>query len=220
VLSLIAEEKWYTTLDQETKKYFEILARNCRDMLHLIDDISDANLLSRGFFVLDKEEVKLKKYLEDLAEFCRLLAAKKEIQVSLEMKDLPETAQFDSFRMKQVIVNLVTNAIKFSSPMSKVWLRAELVVPNQLKFSVIDQGQGIPQEEVPLLFHEYSRTSVKPTNGEKSIGLGLSIIKKIVEAHGGQVSVSTKLGAGSKFSVIIPSSTLKPKKETEWSQLI
>jgi signal transduction histidine kinase len=70
--------------------------------------------------------------------------------------------------------------------------------------SVRDQGQGIPEEEIPKLFSEFGRVSVRPTAGESSTGLGLAIVKRLVEAHGGCIDVQSKVGEGSTFQVILP----------------
>lgn len=71
-------------------------------------------------------------------------------------------------------------------------------------FYIIDQGQGIPQSEIPKLFKEFGKTSVRPTSGENSTGLGLAIAKKIVEQHGGEINVVSEVGRGSTFSFWLP----------------
>jgi signal transduction histidine kinase len=74
----------------------------------------------------------------------------------------------------------------------------------RLIFEVVDEGQGIPESEIPKLFREFGRTSVRPTEGERSTGLGLAIAKKIVEQHGGQISVKSEKGKGSTFAFWLP----------------
>ena len=112
----------------------------------------------------------------------------------------------DPNRIDLLINNLITNAIKFSAPKSRIVLRAVLL-EGAVAISVTDQGQGIPREEMSKMFQYFGRTSVLPTAGEKSTGLGLAIAKRMVEAHGGKIGVESEPGKGSTFTFTLP---LKP----------
>ncbi len=103
----------------------------------------------------------------------------------------------------QALENLVTNGIKFSHPLKEIVIGVNFE-SKRLNFSVSDQGQGIPKSELSNLFMEFGKTSVRPTGGEPSTGLGLAIVKRIVEAHGGEVSVTSTVGKGSTFSFWLP----------------
>ena len=97
----------------------------------------------------------------------------------------------------------MSNAVKFSYPQTVVTIRAQ-TADDEVVVSVIDQGQGIPEEEIPTLFNPFTKTSVRATAGEKSTGLGLAIVKKMVEAHGGRIWVESKVGEGSTFHFTLP----------------
>ncbi len=99
--------------------------------------------------------------------------------------------------------NLLSNAFKYSPSQTVVTLRVRASSGN-LEFSVSDQGPGIPPEEIPKLFGAFQRTSIKPTAGEDSSGLGLCICKKIVELHGGTIGVESEVGRGSRFFFHLP----------------
>jgi signal transduction histidine kinase len=105
--------------------------------------------------------------------------------------------------MNQVMNNLIMNAIKFSYPDTTITLGAK-TVDQGVAIWVADQGQGIPEVEIPRLFTEFGRVSVRPTGGEKSTGLGLAIVKRIVEAHGGRIWVESQVGRGSTFIFTLP----------------
>ena len=109
----------------------------------------------------------------------------------------------DPDRIDQVMNNLINNAIKFSYPNTTITLRS-CVQDQDVVISVQDQGQGIPAQEVDNLFTDFGRTSVRPTAGEKSTGLGLSIVKRIVELHGGRIWVESTVGVGSIFTFTLP----------------
>ncbi len=110
---------------------------------------------------------------------------------------------FDPKRIAQVIDNLFSNAIKFSPHDLNIYVTSEMN-NNMVKVSVRDEGPGISKEDQSRLFGEFQRLAAQPTDGEKSTGLGLSIVKKIVEAHGGTISVVSKLGEGATFSFKLP----------------
>ncbi len=102
-----------------------------------------------------------------------------------------------------MLANLISNAIKFSHPETEITL-SSAAGAGEIVISVADQGQGIPENELPLLFSDFGKTSAKPTAGERSTGLGLAIVKRIVEAHGGRVWAASRLAAGSTFSFSLP----------------
>jgi signal transduction histidine kinase len=106
--------------------------------------------------------------------------------------------------MVQVLVNLLGNAIKFASIGTAVTLRAEIANQDHLVFSVVDWGEGIPEESFPKLFDPFWQDDASPSRRVGGSGLGLSISKKIVEQHRGRLEVDSTLGIGSTFRVIVP----------------
>jgi two-component system sensor histidine kinase/response regulator len=146
----------------------------------------------------------LRPFLEQVAKRCELLANQKEIFFTSYIDEkLPAHVDIDFERINQVIDNLVNNAIKFSGRNTAISLDTYLE-EGKVCFSVSDHGPGIPEDEQGKLFREFSKTSVRPTEGEGSSGLGLFIVKRIVELHHGSVSVESKVGQGSVFKVTLP----------------
>jgi signal transduction histidine kinase len=172
-------------------------------MLALIDDLLDVSAIESGRLAIEKEEIDVKEYLEDVYESSRLLGKTKSIEIELNIPDGLPAARFDPKRIDQVVNNLITNAIKFSYPGTTVTLEAG-AADDELVVRVIDQGQGIPADEIGKVFSEFGRTSVRPTGGEKSTGLGLAIVKRLVEAHGGRIWVESEVGKGSMFAFALP----------------
>jgi len=111
--------------------------------------------------------------------------------------------QIDKNKIEQVMTNLITNAIKFSQANTIINVGLKLDETNVI-ISVTDQGQGIDKEELNLLFKPFKKTSTKSTAGEKSTGLGLFIVKRIVEAHNGKIWAESELTKGSTFIVSLP----------------
>ncbi|MBI3948017.1 MAG: GAF domain-containing protein [Armatimonadetes bacterium] len=179
------------------------IQRACDTMLALINDLLDVSAIQAGRLDLRWQRVDMVKFLRDCHRANALLARGKSIALKLALEpDLPAVSM-DGARIKQVLSNLISNAIKFSLPGTTVTLRAR-VRGNQMEVAVADQGPGIPREEIPGLFREFSRGSSRPTGGEPSTGLGLAIARRIVEAHGGRIWVQSDLGAGSTFTFTLP----------------
>lgn len=172
-------------------------------MFNLLNNLLDISAIESGKLNLELKEADLIPFLKEVVENHRLTAQAKNVTV---VKELPETlpiVKIDKNRLAQVIDNLFTNAVKFSSKGTEVKLSAK-VEGNFVKVSVIDHGQGIPEAEQAKVFQEFGKTSVRPTDGEKSTGLGLAIVKKIIVGHGGVVTVKSKVGQGSTFSFTLP----------------
>jgi signal transduction histidine kinase len=105
--------------------------------------------------------------------------------------------------MEQVFMNIISNAVEYSPPHSIVTVRIHIKDPHAV-IQVKDQGPGIPQDEVHNLFQVYGKTSARKTAGERSIGLGLAISRKIVDQHGGSIRVESQANEGSLFEILLP----------------
>ena len=189
-----------------TEKQKEVLGRvmtQSLGMLKLIEDLLDVNVIESGHLTLEIRPVDPVPHLEEAVQAANLLAADKSISVELEVDGSLPRVLADPKRISQVLGNLLSNAVKYSHPDTRVTLRAS-ERDGVVDVSVIDQGQGIPAEEMETLFTDFGRTSVRPTGEESSTGLGLAIVKRIVEAHGGAVFVRSEVGRGSTFSFTLP----------------
>ena len=109
----------------------------------------------------------------------------------------------DPHRLRQVIDNLISNAIKFSPPGSTVQVSAQRM-PSGWRINVQDEGPGVTPSDRERLFQDFARLSARPTGGEKSTGLGLAITRRVVEAHNGQIGVDSEPGHGANFWFTLP----------------
>ena len=190
-------------ISDQQRGIFERMDASCGQMLAMINDLLDVSAIEAGKLELRPDDIDLGVFLRDAGENARLLAGTKGIEVALDLPDNLPVISMDRARMSQVITNLVTNAIKFSHRNTRITIAAG-VDENECRFSVSDQGQGIPEDELPKLFAPFGKTRVRPTDGEKSTGLGLAIVKTMVEAHRGRIDVSSREGEGSTFTVHLP----------------
>lgn len=172
-------------------------------LLKLINDWLNVARLDGGKIVEKRKPLSLKKILEKLVDFMQPLA--KENDVSLEPASLSGTdlVQGDEESLEQVFSNLISNAINYNKPKGSV----KISVKEEGEFIVTeiqDTGIGISKEHLPLIFDQFYRVSRSESQKSKGTGLGLTIAKKIVEAHRGSIHVSSELGKGSTFTVLLP----------------
>ncbi|HQH11811.1 MAG TPA: HAMP domain-containing sensor histidine kinase, partial [Candidatus Sumerlaeota bacterium] len=179
------------------------IIKNCDSMLAIINDLLDITTIEAGKLDLHLQKIEMAKYLSDFLSEAKILAQAKDIEIILETPpDLPDVIM-DPQRIEQALNNLVSNAVKFSYPGSIVKITAAKT-DNSISISVQDQGQGIFESEIPLLFTDYAKGSARPTAGEKSTGLGLAIVRRILRAHDGSMDVKSKAGKGSTFTITLP----------------
>ncbi|MGX1930559.1 hybrid sensor histidine kinase/response regulator [Flagellimonas sp. 2504JD4-2] len=184
---------------------------------NLVNDFLDISKMESGNIDLTEEMVEVQSFLETNIRFNQVFADKKNISLKSKIKVDKLTSAFDKNKMNQVLNNLITNAIKFSHEGTTIRLEAEKK-GNTLILSLQDEGLGIPKSEIDQLFNPFAKTSVKSTAGEKSTGLGLMIVKKIVDAHNAKISVISEVGVGSCFKIELPIKELEPT-ETQSEQI-
>lgn len=192
------------TVTPGQSKALEAVVNNCGFVLHLINDLLELSTLEGTALTLNRVPTSLETLVEKNVSLNRLAAEAKKIRLNFRAEAGIPTVPVDTFRIDQVLNNLISNAIKFSHPGSEVAIevgRRE----DGVRIEVRDQGQGIPAAELATLFQPFTKTSVRGTAGESSTGLGLYIVKRIVESHGGKVEVESAPGAGSAFRFWLPS---------------
>ncbi|HEY6951838.1 MAG TPA: GAF domain-containing sensor histidine kinase [Bacteroidota bacterium] len=199
---LIAEGD-VSNLTPDQLEIFRAIQEAAETMLALVNDLLDVSSIESGQVALNLQFHGIADVLRACKNSNRIAAKSKSIEIKLELQESLPDVMVDPERIKQIVNNLLNNALKYSHSSTVVTIKAQ-VVQNELLISVIDQGQGIPKGETEKLFRDFSRTSVRPTAGEKSTGLGLAIARRMVEAHGGKIWVDSTVGLGSTFTFSLP----------------
>ena len=197
LLSLLASD---ATLNEKAGKTVRIASKSCNRLQLMLGELLDLESINADKIQLKYQSVKPAEMMETAAEMVAAIAKDQDIEIQLEHCDVE--VSIDPDRMVQVLVNLLSNAVKFSPPKTIVALRARANGDN-LELSVIDQGPGIPEELQPTLFDVFSKGEQTSTK-IKGTGMGLSISKAIVEAHGGTIRIISKPGEGSTFQIVLP----------------
>ncbi len=189
-------------IGDEQKEYIRMINVTSNEMLNIVNDLLDVSVIESGKLELKKERCSLREIIAGRVKLFQLSARQKKMSITVNfMEDV--YAIVDSNRIAQAVDNFIGNAIKYSPAGTTIYVALEKVQAS-VKVSVKDQGQGIAEEEQEKLFGDFQKLSSQTTGGEKSTGLGLSIVKKIIEAHKGSVGVESALGKGSVFYFIIP----------------
>ena len=196
-------ETEYPKLDETTvKSYISSINLSSRHLLHLINDILDLSKLEAGKLDLHYMNIPIRKFIDALAMSLQPQMVEKKLIFEIHVADELDDIVADDVRLKQILLNLVSNAIKFSHSEGKIAINVQRV-DNTVEFSVQDFGVGIPAAELPRLFHPFQQTSAGAKKSEGT-GLGLSITKKLVELHGGSILVLSDWDKGSTFIVRMP----------------
>ena len=187
------------------RRSLDIVNRSGEHLLGLINDVLDMAKIEAGRNALANTAFDLGSMLRDLAELMNQRAQAKGLELTLELAaGLPEVIEADERKLRQVLLNLVGNAVKFTHE-GRIVLRAELAgseQPNRLRFSVTDSGPGIAEADAQSIFEPFVQLGHK--SDQKGTGLGLTITRQFVELMGGEIRVQGVPGQGSTFTVELP----------------
>lgn len=207
-----------------TERQIEMLNRiefSGRHLLSLINDILDLAKIEAGRIVLEPEPVNVLDLVTSMSRLLEENSKVKGITLTTEVDDAAKEVVADPRRLRQILLNLLSNALKFTESGGSVELKTKLDHANgRLVFEVTDTGEGIPADKLNRLFLPFSQLESTLTKRHAGTGLGLSIVKRLTEMHGGSVSVVSSPGKGSTFSVSLPwiatspSSASIPKTDT------
>lgn len=203
----IFKEQIYGALNDKQANMAERIVSNTKRLLGLINDLLDQAQMEAGKLKIKYEMTKPDDLLENLHSVMDKITADKGLELKSELDpELPETLIGDSARLQQILVNLVNNAAKFTKE-GFVQVKIFLVNQQEWGITVTDTGQGIPKEELPHIFDTFRQVEGTTTRLHGGFGLGLSIVKQLVNLMGGTISVDSELEKGSTFSITLPLET-------------
>ncbi|HEX5171863.1 MAG TPA: HAMP domain-containing sensor histidine kinase, partial [Cyclobacteriaceae bacterium] len=170
-------------------------------MQHLISNLLDMNQIDQKKISIVPQKINLHDFLNRLEKNFDSQARKKNIELKIDK--IEANINTDQHALSSVLENLISNALKFSPKGKSVYLKTYLE-DGSVHFAVVDQGPGIAEDELPLLFKKFSRLTNKPTDNETSNGLGLAIAKELTDLLRGKILVTSRRGKGSTFTLVIP----------------
>lgn len=203
ISALVQLMKLEGKMDPKKVDYLDHIAESCDRMQRLISDLLDLNRIEVGASSITVEPVIISSLLSRIHAQFQPIAAKKNIILKIENHVDEDSLITDPDALLQVLDNLMSNAIKFSFPGKEVKI-ATRVAADKVQFEVTDHGQGLYKEELQKLYGKFNKLSARPTAGESSSGLGLSIVKELVYLLHGEITASSKIGEGTTFTVSLP----------------
>jgi two-component system, OmpR family, sensor histidine kinase VicK len=187
-------------IDEDTQENLDMIKTSCVKARSIIDELLES-ARNENITELITKKTELNKFLIDLANIWKVQKATKNIE--LISRASPAYAMINLEKFQRVLDNLIGNAVKFSKPNSKIDVTLGKN-KQQVIIEVKDRGIGIPKEKLPIIFEPFTKAGRPGLNGEQSTGLGLSIVKQIVEKHKGKIEVESKEGEGSVFRIFLP----------------
>jgi signal transduction histidine kinase/CheY-like chemotaxis protein len=199
-------------LTHAQRSWLEAVSDSGQHLLGLLNDILDYAKLESGKIELETLVFNPAKTVQSVIELCSPRAHEKGLEIALVVTpDVPLAVAGDDGRLRQVILNLVSNAIKFT-PQGGILVLVEAAHDGHLTFRVEDTGIGIPADKAQAVFDEFQQADSSHTRRFGGTGLGLAIVKKLTEAMGGSIALSPRTGGGSVFAVTLPLETVTPPR--------
>jgi len=192
------------TVNPKQNEYLEDILNSGRHLLQLINDVLDLAKVEAGKMELNESKFSLRKAIEEVCAVTKPIAQKKGISVAFHIAPDLGDITLDQRKLKQVLYNLLSNALKFTGDGGKVELFAESHDPHRLKLVVKDTGLGIKPEDVRRLFKEFEQIESDATRHQEGTGLGLALTRRIVKLLGGKIDVKSEIGKGSSFIIELP----------------
>lgn len=206
-----------TELDAKQQNYSELIGQSSEHLLSVVNEVLFLFKLGMGKIMIEKVAFDPRALVRSVKESLSMRASEKNLGFHFTISDdIPELVVGDSFRLKQILINLITNAIKYTEK-GKINVRvlAEKKTKRKvfIRFEVEDTGIGIAKKDLNNIFEIFSQPGVKNDKASRGAGLGLTIVQKLVDLLNGRLHVESNLGKGSEFMVVVP--FLIPKKGEE-----
>lgn len=202
-----------TSLSLDQSEYVNMFLRNCRRLVALINDFLDFSRIEAGAVRIERSPYRVREAVLDAVATFRETAARKDVALGVEIDPAtPQCALGDAWRIQQILVNLLSNALKFTSAGGvdvRVRVLTEVAEGHRLRFEVSDTGPGIRLEDQDKIFARFVQLP-HVSNGQRGAGLGLTICRDLVELMGGEIGVASRQGTGSTFYFNLPLEKVDP----------
>jgi CheY-like chemotaxis protein/signal transduction histidine kinase/CHASE3 domain sensor protein len=205
VLARILKDNKPNTLSEDQVKYASVIFNAGNDLLTLINDILDLSKIESGKLDMQNEDIKVSDILNDMEMLFAEVASNKKIKFTTSTKNAPATIFTDKVRVEQVIKNLLSNSFKFTPENGSISIDVlPGNAPKTISFSIKDSGIGIPEEKQKIIFEAFQQADGSTSRKYGGTGLGLSISRELALLLGGFITLNSKQGEGSEFTLTIP----------------
>ena len=196
-------------VNEKQKEYLEDILKSGQHLLHLINDMLDLVKVQAGKLELSPEVFEIRSGIEEVCAVVHPIAEQKNIDVRVEIDPGLDAITLDLQRFRQILYNLLSNALKFTDDGGVVTIKADRRADGNIRLSVRDSGIGIAADDIPRLFTEFEQLETGIARRFGGTGLGLALTKSIVTLQGGSIDVESEVGVGSTFTVALPQGPLE-----------
>ena len=187
----------------EQMEHIRIIQNSSNRLAEITTELSDESNMKRGFMNLRRHQISVQLLIQQTVDTLQDLSLQRNISISTEMPEKEIMVEGDAEKLSIALSNLIKNALLFTNQGGKVKVKGE-EIPGYIKISVLDNGIGIPADELPKIFQRFYQVEKHLTRKHGGMGLGLAISKEMVEIHGGKITVESVEGRGSRFMVFLP----------------
>lgn len=193
------------------KSYLKTIKQNCKRMIRLINNLLDITKLDSGFIKLNKKNGDIVSVIEDIAQSVASYVKSKDIELIFDTDIEEKIMGFDHDMIERIILNLVSNAFKYSNSNGKIYINL-IDKESSIAIKVKDEGTGIPQNKLDVIFERFGQANSSLSRQCEGTGIGLYLVKSFAEMHGGKISVTSDEGNGSEFLIVLPAGLVKNKE--------
>jgi two-component system CheB/CheR fusion protein len=205
-LQLVGTLKNETDQNDYEKKYYKMMKQNCYRLLRLINNLIDITKIDSSFFELNLKDCNIVKLVEDITLSVAGYIESKGIQLQFDTDTEEKIISCDPDQIERIILNLLSNAIKFTPHGGHIWVNVA-DFEDRIIISVKDSGICIPFDKQKIIFDRFQQVDKSLNRQHEGSGIGLSLVKSLIEKHNGNISVKSGIGIGSEFTIEIPCRT-------------
>jgi two-component system cell cycle sensor histidine kinase PleC len=206
---------------EEIIQYASLINDAATNLLAVINDILDISKMQSGRYTLDNREVSIESAIEDVIEMLRDQAREAQVTLNFERQDRLPPVRGDETKLSQILINIISNAIKFTKAGGRVVIMAQRSRGAGVSIHVRDTGVGMSEEEIEVAMRPFGQVDGSRSRWREGTGLGLPIARSLVELHGGSLQIVSRPGEGTEVSVLLPAAHLvsaPPSSDIEnWS---
>lgn len=214
-------------MGEKAKHHFKIMKQNCYRLLRLTNNLIDMTKIESGFFELNLHNHNIIQVVEDITMSVADYVRHKGLELIFDTDTEEIMMSVDADKIEKILLNLLSNAVKFSKPGGEISVNIKSC-SDMVIITVKDNGIGIPEEKLGIIFERFRQVDSSLTRNYEGSGIGLSLVKNLVELHGGRILVSSEYGKGSEFSIELPITVMdenipvpaKPSNEEDYLQRI
>ncbi|MBN8046538.1 HAMP domain-containing histidine kinase [Paraclostridium bifermentans] len=189
--------------DQSITKYINMATQNTYRLLKLVNNLIDSNKITSGYFEYNPQNYDIVYFVESICQSIVDFAKQKNIEVIFDTDVEEKIISFDLDKMERIILNILSNSIKFTKEQGKIeiYIRES---NEMLEIEISDDGIGIPQNKLNSIFERFKQVENNTIRSGEGSGIGLYLVKSLVDMHGGDIAVESELGSGTTFKISIP----------------